>query len=288
MKQQSAKTLDITGFWRFVCITWGNGIDHVLGKSYPVRAGDVFYRVPGLLNKHDLPYHCYFFVFDPYYAPEHEPEYALPPIDRGDIIENAPWEPIAPFDFATQPYLGKVTDHNVLASLAFSIFLEFNTPQADPLRIKVMFLQLLEEVARQLAQGRTLAGTASGHEHYRQAVFEICDLISSQPQMPHSLRDMAERANLSPNFFCRVFRELTGETFIHFVNRAKLNYVKLQLLDSDKTVAEIAHECNFCDPTYLHSLFKREVGCTPMQYRKHQIYRMLREPSAPDSASSQG
>lgn len=278
----------VTRWHELDIITWGNGVDHVLGRSWPVRAGDVFYRVPGLWNKHDLPYHCYFFVFDPYYAPEHEPEYAMPMIDRFEPIQDAPWEPIAPFSFATQPYLGKASDPNLLASLAFNLFLEFNSPASDPFNVKVLFLQLLNEVMRQLAETRVLEGVASGHEHYRQTIIDVCDSIKSQPQMRHSLSEMAERTNLSPNFFCRIFRELSGETFVRYVNRVKLNYVKLQLLDSEKTVSEISEECNFCDPAYLHTLFKREVGCTPMQYRKHQIYRMLRNQLNPPSFNPTG
>lgn len=266
----------VTRWHELDIITWGNGIDHVWGQSYPVRAGDVFYRVPGLKNRHDLPYHCYFFVFDPYYMPEHEPLYKSDPADRGVPLSNVQWEPIAPFAFSTEPYLGSAADTDYLSSLAANIFVEFSSNKSDPLYIKTMFLQLLCEAARQVGGNGKMRAVHNKYAHYRQRIMEITLYIRDNPQLRHPLNEMAERANLSPNFFCKVFRELTGETLVAYANRIKINYVKMQLIDSEKTVGEIAEDCGFGDPNYLYTLFRKETGHTPMDYRKGMISRMMR------------
>lgn len=262
----------VTRWHELDIITGGNGVDAVFGKRYPVRAGDVFYRVPGLRNQHFFPYHCYFFVFDPYYSPEHEQAYQEEAVDAYVEPECAPWEPIAPFSFATEPYLGKVMDTTELVSNAFNLFIEFTSPHANPLRVKTMFLQLLDDVSTQLARAHTPNPQSLKYQHYRQRMVDVCNFIQQNPRLNHTLPAMAERVSLSPNFFCKVFHQLTGETLTQYVTRIKINYIKMQLLDTELSVSEIAHDCGYGDPTYLHTLFKKNVGCTPMEYRQYRMH----------------
>lgn len=257
----------ITRWHELDIITWGEGTDYVNGRSYSVTGGDIFYRVPGMVNKHDLPYHCYFFVFDPCYDPTREPAYEMDSTNGSEITDSSSWNPIALLPFNSNPYLGKATNLERLSVMSMNLFMEFTSNNANPLLVKIMFLQLLHEVQAQLQQNEDELFPIHKYQHYQQSVIEVYTMMADRPNLNYSMRDFAERLNVSYSFFSRIFKAITGENFVTYASRLKLNYIKLQLMDTNKSVLEIAADCGFSDPNYLFIFFKREMGCTPNDYR---------------------
>jgi len=254
-------------------IPWGDGIDYVNGEAFPVKTADIFYRTPRVTNLHVLPYHCYFFGFDPYYDVNEEnayQSYSWGKANNPDL--NLTLAPITPFAFSKSPCLGKATDLSKLVTLSHQIFLEFNQKEYNEFKVKTLFLTLLYEVSKQLHQSKKKIML---HSQYYEGMTEICNYIKANPQEHFTVEDMSRKTKLSAGFFCKVFKEFTGETLVQFVNRTKIDYVKILLLDTNKTVDEIAYECNFCDATYLHTLFKKITGCTPAQYKKETGLSMM-------------
>ena len=43
-----------------------------------------------------------------------------------------------------------------------------------------------------------------------------------------------------------------------------------ELRDGERSVLDIALACGFRQVTFFNRLFKREMGCTPVEYRKKQ------------------
>ena len=258
-------------------IIWGDGCDHVCGEDFSVTAGDIFYRTPGLCNKHDLPYHCYFFVFDPYYDEANEPAYLLDPLN-GDANEtDKTWCPIPSFSFAKKPYLGKAKDLEKLNSLCMDIMIEYSCANPDPRALKILFLRLVREVANQMNNDEEAIALLPCHQQYWQVIQDIKRWIRDNPTAQFSMETMANRLNVSYSFFSRLFKNITNEKFSNYVIRMKLNYVKIQLMDTNKSIAEIALECGFSDPNYLYILFQRELGCTPTEYRTRTAYGRFNE-----------
>lgn len=257
----------VTRWHELDIITWGHGTDHVLGNSYPVTGGDIFYRSPGLSNQHDLPYHCYFFVFDPYYTEGNESLYELDAISRSETPATEVWNPIPLFASAQQPYLGKAKDMESIIVLCQKLIMEYSNATPDPLQTKILFLQLLREVAAQVASGAVDAAIPTAHQQYRQLIMEHKKWMQDHPEASFDMEEAAARMNVSYSFFSRLFKSITGEKYSSYAAKVKTDYVKLLLLDTNKTVAEIAEECGFSDPNYLYTLFRRSVGCTPTEYR---------------------
>lgn len=248
-------------------ITWGHGADHVLGASYPVTTGDIFYRCPGLSNQNDLPYHCYFFIFDPYYDESHEAQYRLDPLCRSEVPAEERWEPLPLFASAKEPYLGKAKNLEAIIALCQKLMIEYSSADPDPLQMKILFLQLLREVASQVCSGAAESVLPGKHQQYRQMIMDHKRWMQEHPKADFDMDKAAQRINVSYSFFSRLFKSITGEKYSAYATRIKLDYVKLRLLDTNKTVAGIAQECGFDDPNYLCTLFKRNVGCTPTEYR---------------------
>ena len=62
-------------------------------------------------------------------------------------------------------------------------------------------------------------------------------------------------------------KKQTGKSAIEYIHFAVISRVKDRLLETNKTVSEIAYEVGFQYPHHLSRLFKKVAGCTPNEYR---------------------
>lgn len=77
----------------------------------------------------------------------------------------------------------------------------------------------------------------------------------------------ADQLHFSANYFGDLVKKQTGKSAIEHIHLAVINKVKDRLLETDKTVSEIAYEVGFQYPHHLSRLFKKVAGCTPNEYR---------------------
>lgn len=82
------------------------------------------------------------------------------------------------------------------------------------------------------------------------------------------LRDLAERAGLSPYHFARAFRRSAGMTPRAFVELRRVERARRLLAESTLPIAEIAIEAGFGSQSRLTTAFKRAVGFTPAAFRR--------------------
>jgi AraC-like DNA-binding protein/mannose-6-phosphate isomerase-like protein (cupin superfamily) len=83
-----------------------------------------------------------------------------------------------------------------------------------------------------------------------------------------TLESVAERVQISPRQLQRIFREQSGSTFSSYLEHVRIGRVCEQLVRSDATVEAIAMEQGFSSANYMHYVFKRKLGITPLRYRE--------------------
>ena len=86
---------------------------------------------------------------------------------------------------------------------------------------------------------------------------------------PLTLEIMAEMVHMSPTYFSRRFRQITGFGFKEYINYVRLKEASKLLLETRLPLMEIAHRCGFSDSNYFGDLFKKEKGISPRMYRKN-------------------
>ena len=84
-----------------------------------------------------------------------------------------------------------------------------------------------------------------------------------------AINDLAERFTMSPNYFSAIFKKETGQTAIHYIKALRLGKAKDYLVESEKSVVEIAKEVGYEDSQYFFKVFKKATGQTPLQYRRY-------------------
>lgn len=79
---------------------------------------------------------------------------------------------------------------------------------------------------------------------------------------------MAQHLYLNPNYFSRWFKKMTGENFIDYVHRLKMDLATKLLQNKFETVGGIAMKLGYNDRTYFARVFKKYIGMSPSEYRE--------------------
>jgi AraC-like DNA-binding protein len=99
-------------------------------------------------------------------------------------------------------------------------------------------------------------------------VTEIVRLMEREPDLPQTLRAMADAVGLSPYHFLRTFNAITGTTPHQYVLRARLRQAAIRLRVEDTRVVDIALGCGFDDLSNFNRAFRAEFGVSPRGYRR--------------------
>lgn len=95
-------------------------------------------------------------------------------------------------------------------------------------------------------------------------------LIRTHFHEPLSTSSVARSLHCNPDYLGRVFQKVYGCTLTDALHGRRLKVACRLLLESDKTVAEVAVSCGFRDATYFRRLFRRREGVSPRAFR--QLY----------------
>jgi YesN/AraC family two-component response regulator len=105
------------------------------------------------------------------------------------------------------------------------------------------------------AQRITRKAMAYIHEHYSE---------------PIGREDVARYAGVSEGYLSRCFTQETGLSLIHYVARYRIQQAKQFLGSGNMSITEIAMEVGFSDSNYFSRAFRKEVGISPLAYRRMQ------------------
>ena len=79
--------------------------------------------------------------------------------------------------------------------------------------------------------------------------------------------ETARYAGISPGHFSRLLRERTGRSFTELLRQCRVDLACDLLHNTEKSLADIADGCGFCDQSYFTHVFQDVKGITPKQFR---------------------
>jgi len=124
---------------------------------------------------------------------------------------------------------------------------------------------VIERLVARASEPKAVAGAQAGH---RDRVQHAMARIEASCREPLPLADLAASVGFSPFHFLRVFRATTGTTPHQYLIGARLRLAASLLLDTRRSITEIAYDCGFQDLSNFANTFRRVVGCTPGAYRR--------------------
>ena len=91
------------------------------------------------------------------------------------------------------------------------------------------------------------------------------DAHFSDPEL--KMNQVAAKFNISPGHFSTVFSQEIGETFRDYITNLRINRAKELLRSTDLKSSEIATQVGYNDPHYFSTVFKKNTGLPPQQFR---------------------
>ena len=82
-----------------------------------------------------------------------------------------------------------------------------------------------------------------------------------------TVKNLANKVNLSPSYLSDLLKKETGLNAQDYIHYYLIEQAKNILLQTNKSVSEIAYSLGFEYPQYFSRLFKQKTGKTPIEYR---------------------
>lgn len=86
-----------------------------------------------------------------------------------------------------------------------------------------------------------------------------------------SVQYMAEKLAISSGYLTDVLKQESGKTALEHIHIYLISEAKNRLRSEDGTVSEIAYALGFENLSYFSRLFKKEVGVTPVLFKKQGL-----------------
>jgi two-component system response regulator YesN len=139
--------------------------------------------------------------------------------------------------------------------------------------VKVGFLgvETLEEIETRFIENiKSLINIISEYNLNQgdNTVQRACEYVLSHIEEDITLTAIANNFNISKNYFCSIFKQQTGENFLEYVTKAKMERAKVLLKRHDYKVYEVSDVLGYKETAYFSKLFKKHTGCTPAEYKR--------------------
>lgn len=105
----------------------------------------------------------------------------------------------------------------------------------------------------------------------------VLERLRAAPGEPITLERAAAMSNLSPAYFSRRFRQMSGMPFTEYSRIYRLHLAARRLATTGAAVSEIGYGVGFSSPAHFSARFHERFGMTPREYRKSAAGRASRE-----------
>lgn len=133
--------------------------------------------------------------------------------------------------------------------------------------LQALLIQLLVAVCR-ISHQKTTA-TFDHLSQVHEKISEVVQFINHHYAEEISLQLLSEKFFISPFYLSRTFKEVTGFTFIEYLNTVRIKEAQKLLRESKLKVIIIAENVGFGNIAHFGRVFKKVTGITPMQYKKN-------------------
>ena len=146
----------------------------------------------------------------------------------------------------------------------------------DPLKYASIYSDLLQLIiAAKKNQVNTIIDASflsdSKSHKYLNKFLSICKYIEDNCNEDITIEELANMSGFSESHFIRLFKQFTNVTYYNYLNQCRINKAKHLLADvSNLSITEISLQSGFTSIATFNRLFKKQLNCSPTQYRSMQ------------------
>ena len=112
------------------------------------------------------------------------------------------------------------------------------------------------------------AQSAADARPRNETVEQICAYLAANYQQKFSLTDVAARFYLSPYYLSRLFKRVTGQSIVDYINNRRIEAAQKLLETTELSISAVAEQTGFASAAHFRGVFHEVMGTGPLQYRK--------------------
>ena len=101
-----------------------------------------------------------------------------------------------------------------------------------------------------------------------QLVLDCHQFIMNNPQLSVTVEMLCKEFSVSQSYLYKCFKNVLGVSSKKFITNAQLDLAAKALVQTDKSIAQIATEYGYSNSFSFSGLFKKNFGISPSEYRK--------------------
>jgi AraC-like DNA-binding protein len=107
----------------------------------------------------------------------------------------------------------------------------------------------------------------------------LLDHIEQHYSEPIRVHDAAKLCAMSDCCFMQLFKEVTSQSFVAYLNQFRVKRAQGLLTSTDRPISDISLETGFCNQSYFGVIFRRITRMTPLEYRLERRKAKARAPA---------
>jgi len=249
-------------FFELVYICRGGGLHVIDGRPFPMLRGDVYVMHPDDVHSYRDPFKgssIINVIFQQSFLtlPAWDALCHLPGLRRFLVRTD---------DAVSHKLALAPGDAYLVQSLCERMLKEFRERQAGwPIAMRAGFDELMVRIAR---AAQSYGQPSDDEQLHPGPVADAVARLHHEWNTLLTVRELADDACLSPNWFGEVFRQQTGLTVQAYQTKLRIDHARSLLERTSDSVLDVAIDCGYDDPSYFARVFRKTTGVTPRGYRK--------------------
>lgn len=99
-------------------------------------------------------------------------------------------------------------------------------------------------------------------------VERICAYLAANYTQKLTLSEVAAQFYLSPYYLSRLFRRVTGQSIVDYINNQRIEAAQHLLEETTLSINAVAEQTGFSTAAHFRRVFRELLGVGPQQYRK--------------------
>ncbi len=153
----------------------------------------------------------------------------------------------------------------VLEKLGVIHRLDQTHPASEEIQIQIALLQIWQEIYEHV-EAKESGYSENGRDTER--IRRIMEYIQKHYGEKITLEELAGQVHLCRSESCRLFKRYMNQSMFEYLLDYRVERSLELLRQSSLDVTQIAGQVGFENPGYYSRIFKRKMGCTPLEYRK--------------------
>ena len=92
---------------------------------------------------------------------------------------------------------------------------------------------------------------------------QICAYLAANYQQKLSLTEVAARFYISPYYLSRLFRRVTGQSIVDYINARRIEAAQKLLETTELSIGSVAEQTGFASAAHFRRVFRETMGVGP-------------------------